>query len=157
MNIVIRPITAEDYPFACEMLIRTNRVSFGKIYPSMLIEEFCKKYNLDNFTEKAKDTDYFVAVDSDSEKHAILGLIGLKRNELRTFFVDPNFQGQGIGRKLYNHLEKIARDRGIEELELQGSPLGEEVYKKFGFKKVKTIHKEKAGVTYSDAHMVKKL
>jgi GNAT superfamily N-acetyltransferase len=155
MNILIRPIQKADYFETTEVIKRSNRESLGKIYPHELIDEFCKKYDVDKFEKKALDVEYFIAVDV--ETHKILGVIGLKHNELRTFFVDPKYQGKGIGRKLYDYLEKKARERGLTELALEGSPLGEPIYERFGFKKIGTLHKERLGIAYSDAQMVKKL
>ena len=155
MNITIRDINPEDFQQAIRVIQRANRESLGKIYPAALVEEFCKKYTLESFTHKAKETDFFVAEDLDVKK--LLGIIGLKENVLRTFFVDPAFQGHGIGRKLYERLEDEARQRGIKKLVLEGSPLGEPAYEKFGFKRTGTIEKERIGIKYSDTHMEKKL
>lgn len=155
MNVNIRTIKEADYPQTIEVIKRSNRQSLGSIYPKELIDIFCSKYDLELFKEKAKEIEYFVAEDIDSGR--ILGVIGLKRNELRTFFVDPDYQGKGVGSKLYKKLEETAKARGIRVLILEGSPLGEPVYTHFGFSKEKIISKEKAGIKYTDAYMVKKL
>ena len=44
-----------------------------------------------------------------------------------------------------------------KKLVLEGSPLGEPAYEKFGFKRTGTIEKERIGIKYSDTHMEKKL
>lgn len=155
MDIHIGPLHSADYPQAIEVIIRSITLSQGKIYPAELIGEFITKYELERFKQKAIDIEYFVAKDSDTQK--LHGIIGLKGNEVRTFFVDPSAQGKGIGRKLYDFLEQRARKKGVTKLILEGSPLGEPVYKKFGFRKVKTIHKERNGMPYTDAYMEKKL
>jgi GNAT superfamily N-acetyltransferase len=153
MSIKVEPHTPKDYNNAINIIKRSITISQGKIYPRELTENFCIKYDFDNFVNKAKDIEYFVAKD----ENTVTGIIGLKNNELRTFFVDPDFQGKGIGRQLYNYLENKAKERGIQKLILEGSPLGEPIYLKFGFIKLKTIDKEKAGVKYTDAYMEKEL
>jgi GNAT superfamily N-acetyltransferase len=153
MDVQIRKIAAVDYLQAIDVIKRSNIHSLGKIYPKKLIDEFCKKYDLEKFKKRAQEIQYFVAEDVDT--HRILGIIGLKDNELRTFFVDPKHQGKGIGRKLYNRLEKEAREEGIKELILEGSPLGEPIYKHLGFKKMRTIYKERINIKYTDAYMKK--
>lgn len=155
MNIIIRTISENDYPNVIQVIKKSNSESLGKIYPNELIQEFLKKYDLENFKKKAQTIQYFVAEDTESK--SILGVIGLKHNELRTFFVDPNFQGKGIGRKLYDFLEYEARKAGLHELILEGSPLGEPIYEHFGFKKIKTIEKERIGIKYTDAYMKKSI
>lgn len=155
MNIIIRTISENDYPNVIQVIKKSNSESLGKIYPNELIQEFLKKYDLENFKKKAQTIQYFVAEDTESK--SILGVIGLKHNELRTFFVDPDFQGKGIGRKLYDFLEHEARKVGLHELILEGSPLGEPIYEHFGFKKIKTIAKERIGIKYNDAYMKKSI
>lgn len=155
MNILIAPITPDDYQSAIKVIQRSISISQGSIYSKILTDELCKIYDYDNFLKKTKEIEYFVA--KVNETTEVVGIIGLKMNDnrLRSFFVDPAMQGKGIGRMLYEHLEKIARKKGIKKLVLEGSPLGEPVYKKFGFKKIRTIYKEKAGIPYTDAYMEK--
>lgn len=155
MNIIIEPIEPDHYQSAIEMIQKTIMISQKSIYPDELREKFVHKYDLENFKKRVKEITYFVAVDEDANK--VLGIIGLKDNELRTFFVDPDYQGKGIGRMLYNKLEQTARERGITKVVLFGSPLGEPAYIKFGFKKIKTVEKEHEGIKFLDAFMEKTL
>jgi N-acetylglutamate synthase-like GNAT family acetyltransferase len=155
MDIQIILLSPEWYSQTIEMIQRTIRISQKSIYPYELIEKFCHKYDLEKFRVKAQEIEYFIAIDNITQK--VTGIIGLKQNELRTFFVDPQYQGQGIGRLLYNKLEQVAKDRKISKLFLYGSPLGEPAYITFGFTKVKTVKKEFEGVPYLDAYMEKEL
>jgi GNAT superfamily N-acetyltransferase len=155
MNVLIRYIKPTDYSQTIEVIKRSNRESLGKIYPTKLIDAFCQKYDLENFKVKVQEIHYFVAENSD--KSQILGIIGLKNNELRTFFVDPDSQGKGVGRKLYDRLETEARKAGVTELILEGSPLGEPIYTHLGFIKIMTIYKERVGIKYTDSYMKKSL
>jgi citrate lyase synthetase len=155
MNIKIKKLTSDLFLPTIEMIQRTIRTSQSSIYPPELIIKFCSKYDLDKFEVKAKEIEYFVAVDEKMKK--VIGIIGLKDNELRTFFVDPNYQGQGVGKSLYNHLENVARDNGVTKLFLYGGPLGEPAYLKFGFKKIKTVDKEFEGIHFIDAYFEKEL
>lgn len=155
MEVVIREITPEDYLQTTDVIKRSNRNSLGKIYPSKLIEEFCKKYDLVEFRERAREIRYFIA--EERTKGKIVGVIGLKGNELRTFFVDPTYQGKGIGRKLYDKLESVASGLGLKYLILEGGPLGQPVYERFGFKKIRIIDKQRVDIHYQDALMRKDL
>lgn len=153
--VAVRPLQTSDIPQTIVIIVRALRESFQPIYPPALIEDFCTKYTPEKFAERMKTIDYFVAEDTGTEK--ILGVIGLKEDHPRTFFVDPSAQGKGIGRKLYDYLETQAKRRGIMRLFLEGSPLGEPIYTHFGFKKIKTLNKERLGTPYTDAYMEKDL
>lgn len=149
----IRKIKPADYEACIKIIHRTHRCCFSKVYPKELIEEWCEKYTLDKFAKRAKEMDLYVC-----EAHDIIvGIIGLKNCEIRTFFVDPDAQGKGAGRALYNYVEEIARERGCKCLTVEGGLLGEPVYKKFGFTKIETIHKERKGIKYTDALMKKEI
>lgn len=147
----ILPISKEDFVSASKMIRKTIKMSWSDIYPAELLNEFCKKYTVSKLKERAEKVSLWVAKRND----IVLGIIGLKENELRTFFVNPDYQGQGIGRALYEMFEKEVIKRKIKKIKLEGSPKGEPVYKKFGFKKQKTIYKERVGIKYSDAVMSK--
>lgn len=153
MDIVIKNLIPDYYPQTIQMIQKTIRISQKSIYPPALVEKFCQKYDLENFKIKAREITYFIAEDTSSKK--VLGIVGLKDNELRTFFVDPDYQGQGIGRLLYNKLEQTAKEQKLTKLFLYGGLLGEPVYRKFGFKKIKTVEKEFEGIHFFDAYMEK--
>lgn len=150
--VVIREIDSKDYPETTEMIQKTIRQSPGKDSPE-LIEKFCQKYTLDNFKKKAEEIDYFVAVEGDK----IVGIIGLKNNEVRTFFVEPSFQGKGIGRKLFDFLKRKARENEVKELVVESDTGAEVIYRKFGFERVEILNKEIAGIGFVNILMKKEL
>lgn len=147
----ILPISRKDFVSASKMIRKTIKMSWSDLYPAELLNEFCKKYTVLKLKKRAEKFSLWVA----KRDNVVLSIIGLKENELRTFFVDPDYQGQGIGRALYEVFEKEAVKRNIKKIKLEGSPKGEPIYKRFGFKKQKTIHKERVGIKYSDAIMSK--
>jgi ribosomal protein S18 acetylase RimI-like enzyme len=72
----------------------------------------------DDYAEKLRESDVFVAVD-DGE---IIGLIVLLLAEdhllIENVAIDPERQGEGVGRALMAHAETYASDRRIPELRL---------------------------------------
>lgn len=155
MDIKITPISPEWYAQTIQMIQRTICISQGPIYPPELIEKFCHDYDFEKFKTRAQQIDFFIALEATSKK--VIGSIGLKDNELKTFFVDPDYQGNGVGRLLYNQLEQVARKRKIEKLILLGSPMGEPAYIKFGFHKIKTVTNDIDGIEFENAFMEKEL
>lgn len=151
--VTIRKIKSDEYREAGNLIKTTIMISFKELYPEILIQEFCKKYNYDNFKIKAKNIEMFIA----TQNNSILGIIGIKENQLRTFYVHPKYQGEGIGSKLYKKLEETAIKRGIKKIILEGSSLGQPIYKHFGFIKIKSIEKERIGIKYINAVMEKNL
>jgi len=159
MNMIeVRKIRESDYKEAGDMIKLVIQTSFKSVYPQVLRDAFCKKYDLEKFRIKAAEVQYFVAVKTEeNSQEKIVGIIGRRENQLRTFFVYPEFQGQSIGSKLYARLESEMKMKGIKKIVLEGSPLGELVYMHFGFSKIKEIVKEREGISFVDAVMEKKL
>lgn len=153
--IKIRPLKERDHPRIRDIIIRTISYSYKRMHSDELIQYFISQYTPEVFAQKAATIDYFVAQDFSSGK--LLGIIGLGGNAVRTFYVDPIHQGKGIGRRLYNRIEREAIARGFEKLVLDGSPLGEPIWRKFGFIKKQTKFIEKDGIKYTTAYMEKSL
>ncbi len=86
-----------------------------------------------------------------------IGIIGRKENQLRSFFVLPEWQGKGVGRKLFDAFEKAVRNDGFHKIILESSPLGQPIYEHFGFEKIGSRVKERIGIKYTDAIMGKEL
>jgi len=74
------------------------------------------------------ERDYFVAVDED-----IRGVIGLKDNEVKTFFVDPKYHGKGIGSSLLTHIESVISERGYIISKVYSSVSAKSFYEKQGY------------------------
>lgn len=155
MDIIVRKASFSDFSGTIDVIKKSHRISFAHLYPKELIEDFCQKYTSEQMKERAKNTTFFVAEDTETKR--ILGVIALTSNQLRTFFVDPDFQGKGIGKLLYQRLEQEAKKQHFTKLFLEGSPVGEPIYTRFGFKKIKTLQKKRHGFSYTDAYMEKEL
>lgn len=81
-----------------------------------------------------------VAVDQDS----IVGTASLDDRVVRTVFVDPRYQGRGIGRALMAEIERAAVEKGITVLAVPSSVTAEPFYAKLGFTTVRdSYHGEK--------------
>ena len=53
--------------------------------------------------------------------------------EIDCFYVHHARQGEGIGAALLRHLERAARRRGLEQLELDASVTGMSFFRRMGF------------------------
>ena len=152
---IIRNITPEDYDETIEMIKLSIRVSFQNLYPMELIREFCNKYDLEQFEARNNEIDYLVALDEVNK--AIIGIIGLKNNRVRTFFVHPSYQGKGVGRQLFNHLEHIAKSKHLLKFTVEASPIAAMIYEHFGFVRTGSKDKERNGIPYTDILLEKDL
>ena len=65
--------------------------------------------------------------------------------ELEALFVEPNFIGQGVGRKLMTHAKQLATSLGGKTLIIQGDPNAKSFYLAAGG--VQTGERESASIT----------
>lgn len=70
----------------------------------------------------------------------IVGTGNLKENQVRGVFINPNYHGYGIGRRIMNYIEGIAIRKGIRSVYLNSSAYAKEFYKKLGYKKVRDFN-----------------
>lgn len=66
----------------------------------------------------------------------IAGMVALSLEdgaEVEDFFVEPRFQGRGVGRMLMETLLDAARAAGAEVLEVDADPNAEAIYARLGF------------------------
>ena len=91
-----------------------------------------RKNNPEELIKKSKDTKLFLALINGK----IVGGGGIKKNKIRTMFIDPKYQKKGIGKNIYERLEKIARENSEKKLWLHAAIDAVEFYEKLGFKKI---------------------
>lgn len=77
----------------------------------------------------------FVAI----KGNVIVGFIELEGDgHIDCLYIHKNYQGLGIASKLLQHLMKNAHDRGINKLHVEASKVAMPLFKKYGFKLLKT-------------------
>lgn len=85
---------------------------------------------------------------------SVLGSIGLKVHdqitaELDAMYVIPDYRGKGIAQKLYQQLEKYARQKRFAKIRLKSGtsqPESLRFYEKLGFKKVACVDTDKPDI-----------
>jgi len=85
------------------------------------------------------DQDFWLA---ESKAGRLVGCIRLTveddgvTGELETCFVDPHWQGQNIGRRLFETLHARAQDLKLTRIGLDGDPFAEPFYARLGFETI---------------------
>ncbi|MCH5281457.1 MAG: GNAT family N-acetyltransferase [Lachnospiraceae bacterium] len=79
----------------------------------------------------------------------IVGVVSLRNKEhISLLFVDEAFHKMGIGRKLINQMQRVARDMGCYRLTVNASPCAVGFYHKVGFVDT-NIEQKKDGIRYT--------
>jgi putative acetyltransferase len=67
------------------------------------------------------------------ERGEVIGLAALDGMQAKRLYVHPAAQGRGIARALFQHVEDLARSRGLAVLSGDASPAAAPFYEKLGF------------------------
>ncbi len=86
------------------------------------------------------------------------GMLDLTTAKIDAIFVLPGYMGQGVGRALMDHLEAIARDAGLAQIELEATLNAAPFYRKLGFEgDGRSVYHSSLGVSLACVPMSKRL
>lgn len=86
------------------------------------------------------------------------GMLDLENSEVGAIFVLPGFMKQGIGLKMLNHLECLARELGLKEVNLDATLNAIDFYRRCGFVgNERAIYHSPSGLQLACVPMVKGL
>lgn len=109
-----------------------SKASWG--YPQAWMEEWAPELCIT--AEYIRDRDVFVA----QSEEDILGMVGMANGdngpELEHFWLDPERQGTGVGRRLLEHAMLVAREKGWSSLRILSDPYAQPFYERFGAIKI---------------------
>lgn len=145
----IRLIEERDFSPLHEMIKKTCRISFKNFYPAGFIENVIKSLSVEALKKRASFTHFYVVEDEGNIiGSGAIGPYWDSKTEscLFTIFVDPEFQGKGIGKKIIATLESDEFFKSAERIEVPAGIAAIPFYKKMGYE-------HKNGVlTYEDGH-----
>lgn len=149
----IRELKSSDARRASYLIRKTIRECLPGYYSEEVIEALSRTNTPKSLLKRAESRQYFVA----EENNVLAGIMGLQGNEVKTSFVNPRFQGRGVGSKLLEKVESLAKQRGIKELRVLSSIGAEDFYKRMGFKRIKKTKSRVQNLEFTDILMRKVL
>ena len=126
----VRRFRKKDLDAVHRLIIKTIEISYHNIYPAEAIEFFKEFHSKENILKDAM-AGYTVVAERSGE---ILGTSTLIKNHIQRTFVDPGCQGQGIGGKLAQELEKRASFENPECITLEASLVSRKFWEGRGYK-----------------------
>lgn len=134
--IAIRPFAEADAPTVAALIQRTLQISNAADYPPREIERLVKRHTPGYIRERASWTHFYVAWAADAV--AGCGAIGPNRGRsdescLFTIFVDPDRQGQGVGRRIVEALENDEYFLRAGRVAVHASITARGFYQKLGY------------------------
>ena len=124
-----RKATLTNAAMLSSMIKRTIRTSNSKDYDQQSIDLLCAIFEPEQVVARIRDELIFLCFLGTD----LVGNVGLKRDYLRSLFVDPNYQKQGIGKVLVKYMEELAQKNAISGIMLHSSLTAQNFYTALGY------------------------
>lgn len=128
-SLKIRQATVADVVPLSGLIRRTIRVSNSMDYDQKSIDMLCAIFEPEPVAERIEN-ELILLCFMDTE---LVGTVGLRDDYLRSMFVDPGYQGRGLGKMLVARIEEKARKKAIPEMMLHSSLTAREFYLALGY------------------------
>ena len=129
MEFQIRTYQASDAGQLAEMVKRCLLQVNSRDYSSQIIDRLCLYYSPERFIELSSRRQIYIA----SSGISVLGTVSREDNHVYTMFVEPDWTGHGIGRKLMRHIEGLAAQEGHGNMETDASITAHNFYQRLGY------------------------
>lgn len=130
MEVVIKRLKEERLDDLYRLIRKTIYDCYKTIYPSEVLEYFLS-YNQPGDILEDMNNGYSILVYADE---VIVGSGTLLNTNIRRVFVLPEFQKNGIGRMIIEHLENNAKSNGLSFVELYSMMPSVGFYEKLNYK-----------------------
>ena len=133
MSCLIRNATNADALAISRIIIGTLRESNALDYSSAIIDQVALSFSPSAILDFLTRRQVLVAT---TDSH-IVATASLDQDVVRSVFVDPTWQGKGIGRQLLSMIQSIAIKDGVSLLRVPSSITAQGFYAALGFKKIR--------------------
>lgn len=133
MDCVIRMATSADATAISLIVVAALRESNAKDYSSEIIDQVQRSFSPSKILHFLALRQVYVACIDDH----VVATGSLDKNTIRSVFVDPAYQGRGIGRRLMATIESVAAQSGVKLLRVPSSITAEGFYLSLGFVQIR--------------------
>ena len=129
-------IKEDEIEEVSKLIEKTVRKCFVDYYPQKTIDKVCESLDYEGVKKRASWTHFYVI--KEDNKIVACGAIGPywgseTESSLFTIFVDPEYQGNGYGRKIMETLESDEFFLRARRIQIPAGLVAIPFYKKFGY------------------------
>ncbi len=146
----IRQATAEDAQAIHDLHTRSVRTICSGVYPSEIIDGWLEGRSPDGYTGIARGEMYLIEMDDQ-----IAAWSHVRATGLVALFVDPDYTGQGLGRRLMEHADRLVQSFGNQITTIGATFNAVGFYEKFGFVETGRDTIQKGNVSVPMVHMMR--
>lgn len=147
----IRRLRHQDADEVAQLIAHTLRISNSRDYPEEYIQVNIDTHSAEIILERAEQGHFYVACDG--ERLIGCGCIApywgsAVESILLTIFVLPEYQGNGVGRKIIETLEQDEFFFRAKRIEIPASLTAVDFYRKMGYDFKKGVEQPEDGLLY---------
>ncbi|KQQ54531.1 acetyltransferase [Pseudomonas sp. Leaf127] len=128
----VRPATGEDTAAISRVVIAALHESNSQDYAPDVIARVERSFSPEAISALLDKRQVFVAVSGS----LITGTASLDGDVVRSVFVDPAYQGAGVGRQLMSVIHAAAASAGVDALRVPSSMTAQAFYAALGYRKI---------------------
>lgn len=158
-TVVVRPMRADEGRLFLELQARSVRGLAADHYPPAVIDVWAHPQTDDSLRRflENRDNEIRLIAALDGEP-AGLGVLVVASSELRACYVAPEAARCGVGTAIVRAIERLAKEHGLERLELVSSMNAEAFYASLGYQSEgRTEHRLSRGQPMDAVKMAKQL
>ena len=134
----VRRFLNTDAELVAQLIAKTMRITNIKDYSTEFIENNLKSLRANDLIDRAREFHCYVIENSDESSIIGVGSIGpfwgsKTESSLFNIFVDPDYQGHGLGRKIIETLETDEYSLRASRIEIPASKTALHFYQKMGY------------------------
>lgn len=134
MSVTVREMQPQDARRFLEIQQAAVRGIAAKDYPDSVVDAWARPIT-DQMVEgflANRDHEIRLVAEIDGEPVGI-GALVVRHSELRACYVAPDAARRGVGSALVAEMERIAREQGLDHLQLESSTTAEPFYSTLGY------------------------
>lgn len=131
----IRLATLADAEVISQIIVSALRQSNARDYPAEVIERIAANFEVAAVRILLAQRQVFVAL----HEGRPVATASLDGEVIRTLFVAPDMQRQGLGSALIRHIEQVAGSGGISRLSVPASLTAQGFYAELGYELVREV------------------
>ncbi len=131
-NVSVRKFKKNDERAVSRIIISNLAKVNSKDYPEEVINHACELFTPSYVFSISNRRKLYVAADGDT----IVGTATIDYDTIHTVFIDAQYHGKGVEKKLLSLLEEIIANNGLRIAKVRSSITAQKIFQKLGYSTV---------------------
>ncbi len=131
-QLIIRPMQESDCEAMAKLHARAVLAAYPAAYGDEVTRDWAQSRRPERYLKARKGGEQFLVVEQDKQIIGF-GSWGFSNGELSSMYIDPDYHGQGVGRRLFDDIMKNSRNEAAPVTWVKAALPARGFYEKMGF------------------------